>query len=90
MVADKKFEEIVKFLNKLKQDGSLGLYPKYFLAEGGYVNDSRYITAIRNQVRLVIDGRVLTNDRKVAVELKRLLYKKDFTLVPYHIARGLV
>lgn len=90
MVADKKFEEIVKFLNKLKQDGSLGLYPKYFIAEGGYVNDSRYITAIRNQVRLVMDGRVLTNDRKVAVELKRLLYKKDFTLVPYHIARGLV
>lgn len=90
MVEDKKFEEIVKFLNKLKQDGSLGLYPKYFLAEGGYVNDSRYITAIRNQVRLVMDGRVLTNDRKVAVELKRLLYKKDFTLVPYHIARGLV
>lgn len=76
MVADKKFEEIVKFLNKLKQDGSLGLYPKYFLAEGGYVNDSRYITAIRNQVRLVMDGRVLTNDRKVAVELKRLLYKR--------------
>ena len=90
MVADKKFDEIVKFLNKLKQDGNLGLYPKYFLAEGGYVNDSRYITAIRNQVRLVMDGRVLTNDRKVAVELKRLLYKKDFTLVPYHIARGLV
>lgn len=90
MVVDKKFEEVVKFVNKLKQDGNLGLYPKYFLAEGGYVNDSRYITAIRNQVRLVIDGRVLTNDRKVAVELKRLLYKKDFTLVPYHIARGLV
>lgn len=90
MVVDKKFEEVVKFVNKLKQDGNLGLYPKYFLAEGGYVNDSRYITAIRNQVRLVMDGRVLTNDRKVAEELKRLLYKKDFTLVPYHIARGLV
>lgn len=90
MVVDKKFEEVVKFVNKLKQDGNLGLYPKYFLAKGGYVNDSRYITAIRNQVRLVMDGRVLTNDRKVAVELKRLLYKKDFTLVPYHIARGLV
>lgn len=90
MVADKKFEEVVKFVNKLKRDGNLGLYPKFFLAEGGYVNDSRYITAIRNQVRLVMDGRVLTNDRKVAVELKRLLYKKDFTLVPYHIARGLV
>ena len=90
MVVDKKFEEVVKFVNKLKRDGSLGLYPKFFLAEGGYVNDSRYITAIRNQVRLVIDGRVLTNDRKVVVELKRLLYKKDFTLVPYHIARGLV
>lgn len=90
MVADKKFEEIVKFLNKLKQDGNLGLYPKYFLAEGGYVSDSRYITAIRNQLRLVMDGRVLTNDRKVAVELKRLLYKKNFTLVPYNVARGLV
>ena len=89
-VVDKKFEEVVKFLNKLKQDGSLGLYPKYFLAEGGYVNDSRYITAIRNQLRLVMDGEVLTNDHAVAVELKRLLYKKDFTLVPYHIARGLV
>ena len=89
-VVDKKFEEVVKFLNKLKQDGSLGLYPKYFLADGGYVNDSRYITAIRNQVKLVMDGKVLTDDLKVAVELKRLLYKKDFTLVPYHIARGLV
>jgi len=90
MVADKKFEEVVKFLNKLKRDGELGLYPKYFLAEGGYVSDSRYITAIRNQVRLVMDGRVLTNERKVVGELKNLLYNKDFTLVPYNIARGLV
>ena len=90
MVADKKFEEVVKFLNKLKRDGELGLYPKYFLAEGGYVSDSRYITAIRNQVRLVMDGSVLTNERKVVGELKRLLYNKDFTLVPYNIARGLV
>lgn len=89
-VVDKKFEEVVKFLNKLKQDGSLGLYPKYFLAEGGYVNDSRYITAIRNQVRLVMDGEVLPNDHAVAVKLKSLLYNKDFTLVPYHVARGLV
>lgn len=90
MVADKKFEEVVKFLNKLKRDGELGLYPKYFLAEGGYVSDSRYITVIRNQVRLVMDGSVLTNERKVVGELKRLLYNKDFTLVPYNIARGLV
>ena len=90
MVVDKKFEEVVKFVNKLKRDGSLGLYPKFFLAEGGYVNDSRYITAIRNQVRLVIDGRVLTNNRQVVKELKCLLYKKDFTLVPYNVARGLV
>ena len=90
MVADKKFEEVVKFLNKLKRDGDLGLYPKYFLAEGGYVSDSRYIAVIRNQVRLVMDGSVLTNERKVVGELKRLLYNKDFTLVPYNIARGLV
>lgn len=89
-VVDKKFEEVVKFLDKLKKDGELGLYPKYFLAEGGYVSDSRYVTAIRNQVRLVMDGEVLTNDRAVAVKLKSLLYNKDFTLVPYHVARGLV
>ena len=89
-VVDKKFEEVVKFLDKLKKDGELGLYPKYFLAEGGYVSDSRYVTAIRNQVRLVIDGEVLTNDRAVAVKLKSLLYNKDFTLLPYHVARGLV
>lgn len=89
-VADKKFEEVVKFLNKLKKDGELGLYPKYFLVEGGYVSDSRYITTIRNQLRLVMDGEVLTNDHAVAVKLKSLLYNKDFTLVPYNIARGLV
>lgn len=90
MVVDEKFEEVKEFLNKLKRDGELGLYPKYFLAEGGYVSDSRYITAVRNQVKLVMDGKVLTNDRMVVGELKRLLYKKDFTLVPYNIARGLV
>lgn len=90
MVVDEKFEEVKEFLNKLKRDGELGLYPKYFLAEGGYVSDSRYITAVRNQVKLVMDGKVLTNERKVAGELKRLLYNKDFTLVPYNIARGLV
>lgn len=90
MVVDEKFEEVKEFLNKLKRDGELGLYPKYFLAEGGYVSDSRYITAVRNQVKLVIDGKVLTNERKVVGELKRLLYNNNFTLVPYNIARGLV
>lgn len=90
MVVDEKFEEVKEFLNKLKRDGELGLYPKYFLAEGGYVSDSRYITAVRNQVKLVMDGKVLTNERKVVGELKRLLYNNDFTLVPYNIARGLV
>lgn len=90
MVVDEKFEEVKEFLNKLKRDGELGLYPKYFLAEGGYVSDSRYITAVRNQVKLVMDGKVLTNERKVVGELKRLLYNNNFTLVPYNIARGLV
>lgn len=90
MVVDEKFEEVKEFLNKLKRDGELGLYPKYFLAKGGYVSDSRYITAVRNQVKLVMDGKVLTNERKVVGELKRLLYSNDFTLVPYNIARGLV
>ena len=90
MVVDEKFKEVKEFLNKLKRDGELGLYPKYFLAEGGYVSDSRYITAVRNQVKLVMDGKVLTNERKVVGELKRLLYINDFTLVPYNIARGLV
>lgn len=90
MVVDEKFEEVKEFLNKLKRDGELGLYPKYFLAEGGYVSDSRYITAVRNQVKLVMDGKVLTNERKIVGELKRLLYNNDFTLVPYNIARGLV
>ena len=90
MVEEVTMVEVKEFLTRMREDGVMGLCPKYFLAEGGYVNDSRYITAIRNQVRLVMDGRVLTNDRKVAVELKRLLYKKDFTLVPYHVARGLV
>lgn len=90
MVVDEKYEEVKEFLNKLKRDGELGLYPKYFLAEGGYVSDSRYITAVRNQVKLVMDGKVLTNERKVVGELKRLLYNNDFTLVPYNIARGLV
>ena len=90
MVVDEKFEEVKEFLNKLKRDGELGLYPKYFLAEGGYVSDSRYITAVRNQVKLVMDGKVLTNERKVVGELKRLLYNNNFTLVPYNVARGLV
>lgn len=90
MVEGVTMVEVKRFLNRMREDGVMGLCPKYFLAEGGYVNDSRYLTVIRSKVRLVINGMVIEDNSVIARKLYRMLNHKNYSLVPYSVARGIV
>ena len=37
MVEEVTMVEVKEFLTRMREDGVMGLCPKYFLAEGGYV-----------------------------------------------------
>lgn len=90
MVEEVSMVEVKEFLTRMREDGVMGLCPKYFLAEGGYVNDSRYLTVIRNKVKLVLNGTVIEGNWVIAKKLYRMLNHKNYSLVPYSIARGVV
>ena len=90
MVEEVSMLEVKEFLNRMREDGVMGLCPKYFLAEGGYVNDSRYLTVIRDKVKLVLNGTVIEGNSVIARKLCRMLNHKNYSLVPYSIARGVV
>ena len=90
MVEEVSMVEVKKFLTRMREDGVMGLCPKYFLAEGGYVNDSRYLTVIRDKVKLVLNGTVVEGNSVIAKKLYRMLNHKNYSLVPYSIARGVV
>ena len=90
MVEEVSMVEVKEFLNHMREDGVMGLCPKYFLAEGGYVNDSRYLTVIRDKVKLVLNGTVIEGNSFIARKLYRMLNHKNYSLVPYSIARGVV
>lgn len=90
MVEEVTMVEVKRFLSRMREDGVMGLCPKYFLAEGGYVNDSRYLTVIRSKVRLVINGMVIEDNSVIARKLYRMLNHKNYSLVPYYVARGVV
>lgn len=90
MVEEVTMVEVKKFLTRMREDGVMGLCPKYFLAEGGYVNDSRYLTVIRDKVKLVLNGTVVEGNSVIARKLYRMLNHKNYSLVPYSIARGVV
>ena len=74
----------------MREDGVMGLCPKYFLAEGGYVSDSRYLTVIRDKVKLVLNGAVIEDNSVISRKLYRMLNHKNYSLVPYSVARGVV
>ena len=90
MVEEVSMVEVKEFLTRMREDGVMGLCPKYFLAEGGYVNDSRYLTVIRDKVKLVLNGTVVEGNSVIAKKLYRMLNRKNYSLVPYSIARGVV
>ena len=90
MVEEVSMVEVKEFLTRMREDGVMGLRPKYFLAEGGYVNDSRYLTVIRDKVKLVLNGTVVEGNSVIAKKLYRMLNHKNYSLVPYSIARGVV
>lgn len=90
MVEEVTMVEVKRFLSRMREDGVMGLCPKYFLAEGGYVNDSRYLTVIRDKVKLVLNGTVVEGNSVIAKKLYRMLNHKNYSLVPYSIARGVV
>lgn len=90
MVEEVSMVEVKEFLTRMREDGVMGLCPKYFLAEGGYVNDSRYLTVIRDKVKLVLNGTVVEGNSVIVKKLYRMLNHKNYSLVPYSIARGVV
>ena len=90
MVEEVTMVEVKEFLTRMRKDGVMGLCPKYFLAEGGFVNDSRYITVTRDRIRMVLNGTVIEGNSVVARKLHRMLNHKNYTLVPYSVARGVV
>lgn len=90
MVEEVSMVEVKEFLTRMREDGVMGLCPKYFLAEGGYVNDCRYLTVIRDKVKLVLNGTVVEGNSVIAKKLYRMLNHKNYSLVPYSIARGVV
>ena len=90
MVEEVTMVEVKEFLTRMLEDGVMGLCPKYFLTEGGYVNDSRYLTVIRDKVKLVLNGTVVEGNSVIARKLYRMLNHKNYSLVPYSIARGVV
>ena len=90
MVEEVTMVEVKEFLTRMREDGVMGLCPKHFLAEGGYVNDSRYLTVIRDKVKLVLNGAVIEGNSVIARKLHRMLNHKNYSLVPYSIARGVV
>lgn len=90
MVEEVTMVEVKEFLTRMREDGVMGLCPKYFLAERGYVNDSRYLTVIRDKVKLVLNGAVIEGNSVIAKKLYRMLNHKNYSLVPYSVARGVV
>ena len=88
MVEDVSMVEVKEFLTRMREDGVMGLCPKYFLAECGYVNDSRYLTVIRDKVKLVLNGTVVEGNSVIAKKLYRMLNHKNYSLVPYSVAKG--
>lgn len=90
MVEEVTMVEVKEFLTRMREDGVMGLCPKYFLVEGGYVSDSRYLTVIRDKVKLVINGAVIEGNSVIARKLYRMLNHKNYSLVPYSVARGVV
>lgn len=90
MVEEVTMAEVKEFLTRMREDGVMGLCPKYFLVEGGYVNDSRYLTVIRDKVKLVLNGTVVEGNSVIARKLYRMLNHKNYSLVPYSVARGVV
>lgn len=90
MVEEVTMVEVKEFLTRMHEDGVMGLCPKYFLAEGGYVSDSRYLTVIRDKVKLVLNGAVIEGNSVIARKLYRMLNHKNYSLVPYSVARGVV
>lgn len=90
MVEEVSMVEVKEFLTRMREDGVIGLCPKYFLAEGGYVNDNRYLTVIRDKVQLVLNGTVIKGNSVIAKKLYRMLNHKNYSLVPYSVARGVV
>lgn len=90
MVEEVTMVEVKRFLSRMREDGVMGLCPKYFLAEGGYVSDSRYLTVVRSKLKLVIDGMVVEDNLVIARKLYRMLNHKNYSLVPYSVARGVV
>ena len=90
MVEEVSMVEVKEFLTRMREDGVMGLCPKYFLAEGGYVNDSRYLTVIRDKVKLVLNGTVIKGNSVIAKKLYCMLNHKNYSLVPYSVARGVV
>ena len=90
MVEEVTMVEVKEFLTRMREDGVMGLCPKYFLSEGGYVSDSRYLTVIRDKVKLVLNGAVIEGNSVIARKLHRMLNHKNYSLVPYSVARGVV
>ena len=90
MVEEVTMVEVKEFLTRMREDGVMGLCPKYFLTEGGYVSDSRYLTVIRDKVKLVLNGAVIEGNSVIARKLYRMLNHKNYSLVPYSVARGVV
>lgn len=90
MVEEVSMVEVKEFITRMREDGIMGLCPKYFLSEGGYVNDSRYLTVIRDKVQLVLNGTVIKGNSVIAKKLYRMLNHKNYSLVPYSVARGVV
>ena len=90
MVEEITMVEVKEFLTRMREDGVMGLWPKNFLAEGGYVSDSRYLTVIRDKVKLVLNGAVIEGNSVIARKLYRMLNHKNYSLVPYSVARGVV
>lgn len=90
MVEEVTMVEVKEFLTRMREDGVMGLCPKYFLAEDGYVSDSRYLTVIRDKVKLVLNGAVIEGNSVIARKLYRMLNHKNYSLVPYSVARGVV
>lgn len=90
MVEEVTMVEVKEFLTRMRKDGVMGLCPKYFLAEGGFVSDSRYITVTRDRIRMVLNGTVIEGNSVIARKLLRMLNHKNYSLVPYSVARGVV
>lgn len=84
MVEEVTMVEVKEFLTRMREDGVMGLCPKYFLAEG------RYLTVIRNKVKLVLNGTVIEGNSVIAKKLYRMLNHNNYSLVPYSVARGVV